>query len=151
MESWDWNRRPGESVYQHFLRILYDKYPIESKDLSFSDLNPEGLMKLNSLIGCEPNTYYFSITTGFKRNVTSQSRELFKLPKQISNKAMGFDLDFPLELTFNSKSLKTKQNLKPSFLHNLKNQTLLFFKYLVNPTFSHFSFFQETQTQIDAL
>lgn len=97
-------------------------------------------MKLNSLIGCEPNTYYFSITTGFKSAFTSKPRELFTLPDKITAHALGFEINTD-DLTFNSKSLKPKKQKPPGFLQNLKEQSLLFFKYLMNPTFSHFSFF----------
>ena len=72
VESWGWNRRENERRLHHLSRIMNDNFTIETKDLSFNDLNPAGLMKLNSIVGCEKSTYYFSITTGFKPKIYSE-------------------------------------------------------------------------------
>jgi hypothetical protein len=80
VESWGWNRRENDGRIDHFKRIMNDQFSLESKDLSFNDLNPVGLIKLNSVVGCEPSTYYFSITAGFKYKYCTPNREVFTLP-----------------------------------------------------------------------
>jgi hypothetical protein len=94
-EGWGWNRRDNESRYTHYKRLLNSHFENEdnNNDVAFSDLNPYGLMKLNEKLKTDSNTYYFSITSGFKDTKISKAREVFKTPSHISNLAVGFDLD----------------------------------------------------------
>lgn len=66
VESWNWNRNETEGRISYYRRIMNDFSIVEGKDLSFNDLNPAGLIRLNTFVGCETDTYYFSITNGFK-------------------------------------------------------------------------------------
>jgi hypothetical protein len=81
-EGWGWNRKDGESRYRHLKRMHNAHFTKEdnNNDVAFSDLNPYGLMKLNEKIGTDSNTYYFSITTGFKDNQYTKPRDVFQLP-----------------------------------------------------------------------
>lgn len=80
VEGWGWNRAASEGRCAHYKRLMKENYAVESRDLSFGDLNPAGLANLNELISAESNTYYFSITNGFRNKSYSNPRDLFKLP-----------------------------------------------------------------------
>jgi hypothetical protein len=123
---------------------MKENYAAESKDLSFVDLNPGGLAKLNELIRAESCTYYFSISNGFRNKKSTPQREVFKLPKQISKLAVGFDLNIDQEVVFSSNKLKTKEKQYKSYWSRLLFNIRVFTKYLINPVFAHFTFFQET-------
>ena len=80
VEMWDWNRKPKESRIDHASRLYNENFSVESKDLSFVDLNPAGLIRLNSALKICPKTYYLSITNGFRNKNRTEARELFKMP-----------------------------------------------------------------------
>ncbi len=50
VESWGWNRHNNESRWSHYHRLMNDHFSAESKDLSFVDLNPAGLIRLNEKV-----------------------------------------------------------------------------------------------------
>lgn len=47
-ETWGWNREDGEGRWAHYKRLRDTHFNLEEKDISFVDLNPGGLIKLNS-------------------------------------------------------------------------------------------------------
>eukprot|EP00347_Sterkiella_histriomuscorum_P016179 403354185 len=151
VEMWDWNRKDNESRYNHLTRLYNEQFQVESKDLSFVDLNPQGLIRLNQFLKTNQNTYYFGITNGFQDKNRTENREVFTLPQHISRKSIGFDLDVDQDINFKNTELKKYNRRKRTFFEKLQYKVALFMKYLMNPTFSHFSFFYETQTQVDAL
>lgn len=85
-----------------------DSFTIESKDLSFVDLNPAGLIKLNSKLVHANETYYFSMTHGFQNKISTKPREVFNLSKKISNLSLGFELLPEKEIVFQSKARDKK-------------------------------------------
>jgi len=48
VESWNWNRHENEGRFSYYSRIMNDFTTTESKDRSFNDLNPAGLIRLNT-------------------------------------------------------------------------------------------------------
>jgi hypothetical protein len=138
-ECWGWNRLEGESRWQHLRRLKNSYFPDDFDDVAFSDLNPYGLMKLNDKLTTNDKTYYFSITNGFADKERTKGRDLWKTDKKISKISTGFELDVSTEISFSQKRATAN-----SWWRRLKLGFLKFFKYLFNPTFSHFTFHFES-------
>lgn len=65
---------------------------------------------------------------------------------------IGFNIDPSWEIAFNKEGLKAfKVNPSPTWWSKVKFSLMRFTKYLINPTFAHFSFQQETQSTEDPL
>jgi hypothetical protein len=48
MEHLGWNRNEGEGRWSYYNRLMSNQDELETEDLAFCDLNPVGLMKLNT-------------------------------------------------------------------------------------------------------
>ncbi|CDW85644.1 UNKNOWN [Stylonychia lemnae] len=151
VEMWDWNRRTNESLYSYWKRLQEDTFQVQSKDLSFVDLNPAGMIQLNTIVQSNPNTYYFSITNGYRDNNTIKSREILRIHKKITDQALGYKIDMDEEIALNKTKMNQYNKKEKSWWDQINNSVGVFIKYLSNPIFSHLSFFYETQTQVDAL
>jgi hypothetical protein len=80
VESWGWNRKENEGRFKHLRRLMRCTYYQDSPDHAMRDLSFCGTMKLNDIYKVHPETYYFSITFGYRNNLSSKSRESLKLP-----------------------------------------------------------------------
>ena len=56
------------------------------------DLTPCGALRLNDKYKTNENTFYFSITFGY-RNAVAKHREIFDFPRKYVRKAFGFETE----------------------------------------------------------
>ena len=84
VESWGWNRKEGESVFEHYERIMESDYQQTVCDTAVNDMNPVGNIKVHDKIRTESDTFYFSITNGLKSTTHTKNREVLKTPEHTS-------------------------------------------------------------------
>jgi hypothetical protein len=72
LDSWGWNRLPGEGRLTYLKRIISCKHHILTKNAGYVDINPIGMIRFNKIIKNCPDTYYFSFTAGYINERTTR-------------------------------------------------------------------------------
>ena len=85
------NKRQNESHLEYIDRISRSKFGESSHDHAVPEMVPEVIMQRNALMKTHENTFYFSISSGERKQRFLKNREYFKEPEKLTKVALGFD------------------------------------------------------------
>jgi len=113
-EPYGFNKRPEESTLEYIQRVRkLDSLYKRDADFSLVDMMPGNQKHFNSHLITFDNTFYFSISTALRGNRKTKAKEILREPKKLTDRALGFDLDVDLHITFNQSHRKAERKVEP--------------------------------------
>jgi hypothetical protein len=91
-ETWGMNRHKDENIVDYLYRVYGDDIMRDSYCMGFPECMNSYMTQMNVHLPTFPNTYYFSMAAGERKNVRSKQRDVFTQPTKIVDQAVGFDL-----------------------------------------------------------